>query len=333
MLQAYSLRLMLFLFLIPNEITTRHTLNGLMTVLALAGWVLVIVSLGTVAIEGYALGTRLSVLDMNENSLGVLALLTMVGVLWQAVQPSSRHKRLKVLASCAFLLGAIALAAASGSRGSAISLVITLLAFCLWQPTRRWGVMGIAVLALGAVLAPLLFSTTLERFAVTPGDTVLGGREALWQATMRLILDHLWGGVGIGNAPYAVLPYVRLLRSVLGQERAVAHSPVLTICAETGLVGIFLYLGVLGTALWSFAQPLLRHRKSDTRIPSPYMALVASVFLGYMPSWIKGGGMESDYSYFLMLALLLIPSTIDRNALRKDMETANRSRQSPEKVG
>ena len=30
-----------------------------------------------------------------------------------------------------------------------------------------------------------------------------------------------------------------------------------------------------------------------------------------MFSWIKGGGIESDFSYFMMVALLVIPSCVD----------------------
>jgi putative inorganic carbon (hco3(-)) transporter len=310
-LQTYVLRLALFLFLVPNTIRTRDSLNGLMNTLALVGWVLVLVTLGTVVMEGYAPGTRLKVLGMNENSLGILALLALLGVLWQAMQPSPRHKGLKVLASWAFLAGTMALVALSGSRGSAVSLVVSLLGFCAWKPTRPWGVGGLLVLALGAAVAPLILQTTLERFAVVRGDTMLGGREALWQASWRLILDHPWGGIGIGNAPYALLPYVRLLRSMLGHGRAVVHNPVLTVWAETGILGILLYLGVLGSALWAFVGQYLRRRRSGVRFATPYFALVSSVFLGYMASWIKGGGMESDHSYFLMLGLLLIPSRLD----------------------
>jgi hypothetical protein len=88
LLQTYALRLILFLFLIPNVIKTRHDLNGLMNTLALAGWVLVLVSMVTILNEGYIAGTRLSVLGVNENSLGILAMLTMLGVLWQAMQSS-----------------------------------------------------------------------------------------------------------------------------------------------------------------------------------------------------------------------------------------------------
>jgi putative inorganic carbon (HCO3(-)) transporter len=299
------------LLLLVNEIDSPQTLNRLMATLALSGWVLVLAGVGTILTEGYTPGTRLKALGMNENEMGILALVTMIGVLWQDMQPSPRHKRLKVLLSWAFLLMTIALVAASGSRGSAISLLVTLLAFCFWKPTRAWGVLGLLVMALGVILAPLLFSTTLERFAIPRGDTLLGGREALWQATWNLILDHPWLGVGIGNARHAVRPYVLLLRSVGGSESVAAHNPVLQVWAETGLPGILLYLGILGSAVWLFVRQYLLCRRFGMQVLVPYFALVSSAFLGYMASWIKGGGMESDFTYFLMLALLLIPACLD----------------------
>ncbi len=310
-LQAYALRLILFLFLIPAEIRTRENLDGLMQTLALNGWVLIAASIWTVLIQGYTPGTRLRVLGTNENALGILALVTLIGVLWQTVQPSPQRKRLHTLAAWVFLLGAIALVAISGSRGSAISLMVMLLVFCLWKPTRRWGVMGFLILAMGIAVAPLLFATTLQRFAVVRGDTPLGGRESLWQAAWRLILDHPWGGVGIGNAPYAVMDYLRPLRSTMGMEKSAIHNPVLTIWAETGVLGILLYLGVLVSALWMFVRKYLQNCRADTCPLIPYFALVSSLSLGYMASWIKGGSMESDHTYFLILALLLIPSCLD----------------------
>jgi putative inorganic carbon (HCO3(-)) transporter len=310
-LQTYALRFILFLLLIPNQIRTKEKLDGLMSTLALNGWVLVVVSAATILIEGYAPGTRLKVLGINENGLGILALVTLQGILWQVVQPSKQRTRLKRLVAFAFLLMAIGLVAASGSRGSAISLFVMLLAFWLWRPTRPWGQLGLLIIAVGAIIAPFIFSTTLERFAIVRGDTLLGGREALWQATWKLILDHPWQGVGIGNVPHAVMPYLTLLRSVWGYESAVIHNPVLTVWAETGLPGILLYLGVLGSAVWLFMRQYLLFHRSGVRVLVPYFALVSSTFLWYMTSWIKGGGMESDFTYFLVLALLVIPFGLD----------------------
>ena len=90
------------------------------------------------------------------------------------------------------------------------------------------------------------------------------------------------------------------------------HNPILTVWSETGIPGIILYLGILVSAIWSFAKQYLRYKKRDAGEKfTPYFSLVASVFLGYMVSWFKGGGMQTHFTYFLLLALLLIPSGMD----------------------
>jgi len=298
------------LLLLINEIDSRQTLNGLMTTMALSGWFIIFTSIGTLLAEGYTTGTRLQILGINANSLGVILLVTMPGILWQVVKPEGPRTVTRVVMAVVFLLLTVGLVAMSGSRGSTISLSVTLLAFLLWQPTRRWGALGLVVLALGVAIAPFIFQITLERFAVTAKDTVLGGREALWQAAVELILDHPWGGVGIGNAEYAVMPYLQLLRGVLGREQASIHNPVLTIWAEAGIFGLLLYLGALGSALWSLARQGRKSRRLGSGFHAPYFAVVAGVFSGYMASWIKSGGMQCDSTYFLMLALLLIPTRL-----------------------
>jgi putative inorganic carbon (hco3(-)) transporter len=326
MVQTYILRLILFLFLIPNAITTRHRVNGLMNTLALNGWVLMAAGAGTVLLEGYTSGTRLKVLGMNENEMGILALVTMIGVLWPAIQPSPRHKRLKVLASWVFLLGTIGLVSMSGSRGSSISLVVTLFLFLIWKPTRHWGVLGLMIIGFGLIAAPIAFSTIIERFTniTSASDSLLGGRDILASAAWLLIQDHPLIGVGIGNAPYAMMSTIRLFRSVTG-ETAVIHNPVLTIWLETGIPGIILYLGVFISAIWSYVLGFKRYQKVGSNKIMNYFYLSAACFLGFLVSWIKGGGMESDHSYFLMLALLLIPACLDLEGQREKRAMDNRT--------
>ena len=83
-LQVYAIRLVLFLILVPALIKTPRDLNGLMLTVALCGWTLVAVSTGFVLAEGYAPGTRLKVLGVNQNDLALTALLALPGILWQA---------------------------------------------------------------------------------------------------------------------------------------------------------------------------------------------------------------------------------------------------------
>ena len=319
-LQRYALRFVLFILLIPNEIRTKDNLDGLMNTLAISGWVLVLVSLYTIMLEGYTPGTRLEVLNVNENGLGILALITMPGVLWQATQPLTRYKTIKFILASIYLILVVGLVAMSGSRGSALSLFIVLTAFWFWRPTRLWGKVSLIILVLVVLIAPFLFETTLERFAVIPGDTLLGGREGIWQASRLLILDNPWFGGGIGNARYSIMAYLSSFRSTLGFDQASIHNPVLTIWSETGVLGMFLYLSVLGSAIWSFVRQYILHRQERESFLLPYIALISSVFLGYIVSWIKGGGMESGFSYFFLLALLLIPSGLETKEIDDNME-------------
>lgn len=319
--QVYGLRTILFLLLIPNEIQTEKRLNGLMNVLIADGLILMGVSYYEIVTTGYAPGTRLKVLEVNENWLGILSILTMIGVLWQAVRTSGRQKLLKNLMALFFVGLTIGLVAMSGSRGSALSLAITLAAFWLWKPTRPWGLVGVLVVALAALFTPSLLATTLDRFfsPSSTGDTLLGGREALWGAAWQLIRDHPLFGVGIGNAPTAMIAYLKPYMSVWGYDSIAIHNPVLTIWCETGFPGLLLYLGVLLSAVWSFARQYAIIRKSGSGDLLPFFALVSSLFLGYMASWIKGGGMETDFSYFMLLALLLIPVVLKKTSLTNSL--------------
>lgn len=310
-LQVYVLRFLLFLLLIPNEIQTEQDLNGLMNILAASGWVLMLSVVATLMAEGYTAGSRLRVFAENENGAGILGLVAMVGVLWGASRASEHHHKLGALPAAIYIALMVGLAAMSGSRGSALSLMVTLGAFWLWKPLRRWGRLGFLIAILAVVLTPSLFTTLIERFAIEGGDTILGGREVLWQAAWHLVENHPLSGVGIGNAPYESARFLETGLRAVGTQGAAVHNPILAIWSETAIPGIILYLGVLGSALRSFGNCYLKIRDLDAHPLRSYFAAVSCIFLGYMVSWFKGGGMQSDFSYFLILALLILPSVLD----------------------
>ena len=316
-LQAYTMRLILFLVLLVSGIKTEKQMDGLMGILALNGWVLMAASLGWLLLKGYEPGSRFKVIDENENWLGMFALCAMQGVLWHSIKLSTKHQALRKLIGAIYLVMTIGLIGISGSRGTAISIFVTLLAFCFWKPTRSWAKISLIILLLATIVFPFVFTTTVQRFAGTEEDTFLGGREELWQAGWQLIKENPLIGVGIGNSSFEVEGLTRSdwdleIRSI-GKP---VHNPLLVVWSETGIVGLFLYLGVLVSAVWSFTHSYLKSRILGIDWLDRYFALVGSVFLGYMASWIKAGGAESDFIYFLLLGLLLIPSTLNIKELR-----------------
>jgi putative inorganic carbon (hco3(-)) transporter len=307
-LQTYSLRFLLFLILIPNVITTKHDLNRLMNTLAFTGWLVLTSFVGTLLLEGVPAGTRLRIFGGNENGVGVIALIGLVGVLWHATQISENPGSARKLAAVIYILLTFGLIAMSGSRGSALSLVVVLISFFFWRALRTWAMVGFVIAVLLLLFTPVIFSTLIERFAVERYDTLLGGREVLWQAAQHLIRDHLLGGVGIGNGPYAVLDYLETNRRIVGAQNVSIHNPILTIWSETGILGIVFYLGILLSAFLSFGRQFLTYSKLSPNFISLYFSLVSSIALGYLVSWFKGGGMESSHSYFLILSMLTLPA-------------------------
>jgi O-antigen ligase len=219
--------------------------------------------------------------------------------------------------SILFTLLALVLIALSGSRGSALSLLATLFAFWFWKPTRPWGKLGLLLLVLAILVAPLLFSTLVDRFEERSAES-LGGRLDLWRYAFLVIRDHLWGGVGLGYGRYAIVDhlehgmgaYLGARAGLEGQIYLSLHQPVLQVLAETGIPGMLLYVGSLGGALGSFIRQRSRSSTGGSHWLAPYSATVWCVFIGYMLSWLKSGGMASAPSFYLVLALLLIPSRI-----------------------
>jgi O-antigen ligase len=272
--------------------------------------------------QGYTPGTRFKLLDANENAIGTLALVASLGVLWLATH-QSRPKRFPTnVLTFFYIIFMIGLIGISGSRGSILSLLIALLAFSYWSSTRRWAKLSLAIILIILIVAPMTFLTTFERFTDSTSDNLaqLGGRTALWHAASQVILAHPFGGVGIGGSSYAILPYLWMVSVAVGRDGVAVHNPILTVWSETGIIGLVLYLGALGYAIWSFITQYYRYKKLDIQKKFiSYYPLVGSVFLGYMASWIKGGGAQADHTYFLLLALLLIPSSLDINqVIQKD---------------
>jgi O-antigen ligase len=323
--QMYIMRLILFLILIPNQIHTRKDLNGLLRTLAFVGWILILSSAVTIVQQGYTAGTRFKLLEENENAIGTLALIACLGVLWLGNQQSQPNRLTTNVLTLFYIIFMIALIGISGSRGSMLSLLIALFAFSYWRSTRRWAKLSLAIILIILVVAPTTFLTTFERFTDSSADNLaqLGGRTALWQAARQVILDHPFGGVGIGGSSYAILPYLSMVSVAVGKDSVSMHNPILTIWSELGIPGIILYLSVMVYAVRSFINQYYRYKKLDIRREFiSYYSLLASIFLGYMASWVKGGGAETDHMYFLLLALLLIPSTLDiHEVIQKDNDS------------
>ncbi|MFQ5883315.1 MAG: tetratricopeptide repeat protein [Candidatus Methylomirabilales bacterium] len=76
-----------------------------------------------------------------------------------------------------------------------------------------------------------------------PGASSLQWRLAVWKGTLRMIRDHFWTGVGVGNFALAFVPY----RSAITYQHPTvqpehAHNEYLNLWAELGPLGLLVFL-------------------------------------------------------------------------------------------
>jgi len=141
------------------------------------------------------------------------------------------------------------------SRGAMVSLIAVVSLFFLRSRRRTW----LLVFAVGlAYLLPLLAGKEIRArfFSIEQNeiDESANSRRKSWAAAWAIAKDHPVFGVGVRNA--------NLLSHRYGadMEGRTIHSQYLQTAADNGIVGLGLYLAVLGSTWWSLRQARRRAR-------------------------------------------------------------------------
>jgi O-antigen ligase len=202
--------------------------------------------------------------DPNDMALTLAFSILIAGYLGLA--GSGRWRRLW-LAYLPLALSAIVL---SGSRGSAVAaaFAVAVVLWWMWRQDARAFFLTVALLVVGGAAVWMETPETWERiFTVRQqlaGGT-LGDRLPIWRAGWDLFLENPLLGVGVGGFPAAV-------SAGLGFSM-VSHNTPLSVAAESGLVGLLLFSGTLGSIAWGSA----RSARPDRRL-----------VLGLLATWIIG---------------------------------------------
>jgi O-antigen ligase len=317
----------ILLLMIINQLRSLDAFDRFMKMLSIMGWLLVVCAIYTILFGGYNFGQRLKVFETNENVFGLMLITTLPGVLWSVLRSSGPKRIVMMVLSVAFLLCVLLGTALSGSRGSSLAVLLLLVAFLFGKSTRTWGIVGLVLLLCIAVAAPFLLETISHRFAEEEGGE-FGGREVLWWASLQLLRDYPATGVGIGNGPFALHPYLAALTTSTNHRLDLpSHQPFLEVAIETGLFGLLIYVAILASALLSF----VRFRATwvaSREMPNAYYAIIPGICVAYVMAWIKSGGLENHTSLLVVLVLLLTPSLIAKTEAQEPV-AERRSGQPP----
>lgn len=140
------------------------------------------------------------------------------------------------------------------SRGGLVALACSLLAAAVFGgPWRRTAVVAASLAALAGAAYLGAQPEVSERVLRLEGGT---GRTDIWKVGWRMVEDQPVAGVGAGNfqassVDYLLQPGAILRDEFIVDEPKAAHNTYLQILAELGVVGLGLFLAVVGFSLAS----------------------------------------------------------------------------------
>jgi len=227
---------------------------------------------------------------VSANYFGlVLVTVVPIAVHW-LVHARARRQRLLGGATLGLVLASIAL---TYSRGAVLTLAVVALAMGIWVPRRRLGRLVGVTLLVGVVavaaVAPTEYGRRLAALTEVvgatqghkPQDSALRGRLSEVTSAALMFGDHPLLGVGLGNYEVYYHRYARDLALDGRREERQAHSLYLEVAAETGLLGVTAFGGMLVYLL----QGIRRARgrlMPERRLEAEHATAFGIALLGYL---------------------------------------------------
>ncbi|MGI8596958.1 MAG: O-antigen ligase family protein [Thermoleophilaceae bacterium] len=186
--------------------------------------------------------------DANYLAAGLIPAAVLAG----ALAGATRNPLLRLVAWSAAAIIAAGVAATQ-SRGGMIAVVVAVVAALVVLRHRRSQVVAfVLVVALGGGAWFAAYPEAWTRVVDTQSGST--GRADLWTVGWRMFRDHPVVGVGLHNYAVRAEDYVREPGSLeavelIADDPHEAHNVFLGVLAETGVVGLALYLAVLSACL------------------------------------------------------------------------------------
>jgi O-antigen ligase len=163
------------------------------------------------------------------------------------------------------------------SRGGLVALAVAIVAACLMS--GRYRVQATIVGGLTALFVVVYFASFAgidqrERVTTVQGGS---GRSDIWKVGWRMVEDKPVIGVGSGNFNVSSIHYLLVAPGAIERDEffvstpKVAHNSYLQVLAELGIVGIALFLWIIGFAIWC----ALRAARWFGRVGDTEMEIVA----------------------------------------------------------
>ncbi len=240
-----------------------------------------------------------------------------------AMLTQARQRWLRAVAGAAIVMCLVGVVV-SGSQGGMLALLGVAVAASLLVPDRRWRRRTVPALLLAAPVVAVLAITILSGGGATTSGSV-NTQTAIQRSSVDRV--NLWRGawygyqqspvLGLGfggfapNASQLMLetPGVDLKRYNLPQFPQEPHNSYLEALAELGPMGLFIYLGMIGSAAATLLRVLRRARiDGDTIVGTTSLSLLLSLTGFAVASFFLS--IQTNRGWWVIFALTIVAARI-----------------------
>lgn len=236
---------------------------------------------------------RYTLPNFNPNDIGLLMAMAIPVAFYLGW--SSRHKLMRSWALTYVPVGFLAIALTASRTAFLISLLgLAFATWIIWRPSIK---AKISVFVIAAVLAYIFYAlipdSSLNRLATSveelqQGD--IGGRMAIWKASVSGVVDTPHIGIGIGGFKAFALQAVGSTRS--------AHNSFIELAVELGIIGLGLFAAVL---ILGFGSALSLH------------GLERWFWLAILAAWLAAATVNSlaaaKFTWFFLALVVSVQAT------------------------
>jgi hypothetical protein len=245
-------------------------------------------------------------LSNHQNMFGLLLTIPMPLLLW-LLHTYWKRPAMKFVIAGLLLLDLFFLYASLARSAMVLSIFIAAGFVVSIRHHQRFVLSSLLLLGLlvTSLLQPGLVSTSFERTVYKwEGQEVFSSRESTWRKSRIGAVHGGWTGLGYGIS-YGHREYEGTYTAVgYGREKG---NTQLAVIEELGMVGLALYLMLLGSRLYSCARTFHRTRRGEDKL---MLGVLMGVMIGFVAHsifeawWNSPGAVEFAYfwTYFGMLS-------------------------------
>jgi O-antigen ligase len=201
------------------------------------------------------------------------------------------------------------------SRGGAIALAIVLVCLLFYRRPKPAEIFLMALLIVGMLaVLPDSYTSRLN----TIGQIATGKTDVREEASFRgrlsellvawqMFMDHPILGVGVGNYPNYYQSYSRQIGLDPRTENREPHNLFMEVAAETGLVGLIVFIGILYFSFKSVLDAWRKFRELDLPDYAGLVAVFGIGLVGYFAAAMFIHGAYPRYLWLLVGIALALP--------------------------